>query len=993
MSFRHAKFKFQIDRRRSKKNALTKTSEANDKDGSSTDENEKSAASTQAIDSSSEEGEFEFEEGPPQQIQDQGESLRRRIATRKAAASYIDSDELDSGDEDNSLTLAELSKQTTPRTLTVRRAVQTKAKKRIKKKVPESDSDYDSEEPEESPTDDSYHDDADEELRSSQARSKSATKSKVLSSKSAKKSVSRRRGHPTWAPESKPEKFSGDDEVTPYQTPRSRRLSRNATTSKNSPFGGFSDDNYGSSTRSKSGYTIQDGDIDSDQGLKLTPRRATASRASKRISTIRKDEEEGSHVDNEGDVMHDPLHMPMISKKQRSKSALSDEDYSVGSVSVSSEEDESSGFDDDDDEVKPKQNAKRRILSAYLSSSDDDVIGSGKPKAVNIDNEKIGSSEESSDEEKYQLAPKQSSDNDLDGGGKPIAVHIDNEKIGSLEESSDEEDHQPKSKQNKLGERDEIRPSQGYLSDSDSDENQIKSINRPKIPFCSSTEDSITTAVLPKVHVCCIAPDGKSRQCFALETLRMTAIKCSHSNTRIELDGTIRKNFLQPPHFRTAMSDDLLDQIHSKFGKDALDPEGEYYRRKRTDFFGNEILSDNDSLGSDQRFDYEDEAEFMDHVNDYIKRQMGSQDIYVCPLCYTEMHRRVNQIDHGGDDDKRTWTTNFVHDPMLVLEWLDDSDFTTASMCCFKKVSQLKEHLRQEHGVNTQDVQGNDFYLKFRVRTTDGLLQRWLKRPRNGGYSQGAMMSYWLSGYNQSFIHLLDQMATAERHRTLLSSRPLESDDDDYEITRKLAEDYMAKTRRFFESIEDAEEGWEQLIAPYRRNNDDIRDFLADEDEVDEQPHFLARRQLEQNDSESDQNDFTHRLQRKYAEASSSEEDQFSEENERKDVKDISNDSDTGRIDGYYSEVQEEKDEWILKKERLMKRKTGEQKKDAKAESKENDRASPLTKRIVRKRRLSTPSSANVTANLALQRTNSSKKRRIEDSSSSSSSSEELEFV
>ena len=75
---------------------------------------------------------------------------------------------------------------------------------------------------------------------------------------------------------------------------------------------------------------------------------------------------------------------------------------------------------------------------------------------------------------------------------------------------------------------------------------------------------------LPKKHVCYVSPDGQSRQCFALETLRQIALKAARLQFRVDLDGGEKVTFLQPPHFRTAMSDDLLDQIASRFGRQAL---------------------------------------------------------------------------------------------------------------------------------------------------------------------------------------------------------------------------------------------------------------------------------------------------------------------------------------------------------------------------------------------------------------------------------------
>ena len=88
------------------------------------------------------------------------------------------------------------------------------------------------------------------------------------------------------------------------------------------------------------------------------------------------------------------------------------------------------------------------------------------------------------------------------------------------------------------------------------------------MPFCQSTTDAITMDHLPKKHICFYMPDGKTKQCFALETLH-----------KIALTGTVmyaneKPTFKQPPHFRTPMSDDIVDQIASRFGRAAVDVRG-----------------------------------------------------------------------------------------------------------------------------------------------------------------------------------------------------------------------------------------------------------------------------------------------------------------------------------------------------------------------------------------------------------------------------------
>ena len=73
---------------------------------------------------------------------------------------------------------------------------------------------------------------------------------------------------------------------------------------------------------------------------------------------------------------------------------------------------------------------------------------------------------------------------------------------------------------------------------------------------------------LPPVNVCYLSPDKKTKHCFTLKTKYKASILSGRR--RIKNDGSGRLNFLQPPHFRTAMEDELEDQIASRFKRAAL---------------------------------------------------------------------------------------------------------------------------------------------------------------------------------------------------------------------------------------------------------------------------------------------------------------------------------------------------------------------------------------------------------------------------------------
>jgi hypothetical protein len=245
-----------------------------------------------------------------------------------------------------------------------------------------------------------------------------------------------------------------------------------------------------------------------------------------------------------------------------------------------------------------------------------------------------------------------------------------------------------------------------------------------------------------------------------------------------------------------------------------------------------------------------------------------------------------------------------VYDPLLVLGYLDNDKFEAASLFCFTKVANVKKHLRSDHHLDTRGIQGNDLYIRFRVRAPDGLLQRYLRNSsKSFGTFQGDMRRYWSEGNNQSFVYLLHLMNRAQFYLQLLLAEDIGDDD------RVEAEDYVSKARELFESFQDrAEQEWGRIAAPFQNSKDDLKGFLAAEGDVEEEeddtPHFLAHRQIMNDESDSDENDLVHKLERKYAQPSN--EGLEEDDDDRAEVY-----SEASDINGYYSEVEEEKDDWV----------------------------------------------------------------------------------
>jgi hypothetical protein len=375
--------------------------------------------------------------------------------------------------------------------------------------------------------------------------------------------------------------------------------------------------------------------------------------------------------------------------------------------------------------------------------------------------------------------------------------------------------------------------------------------------------------------------------------------------------------------------------------------------------------------------------------------------MYTCPLCYSEMHRRVYKSyriksddepdgnggddDDDDDDDSRAPSEN-VYDPMLVLGWLDNEKFQGASAFCFTKLAKVKEHLRDDHNIDTRGLEGNDLYKRYRVRAADGILQRFLKQSRRGfGSFQGDMRRYWNEGNNQTFVYLLDLM-----QRALYYTQTLEDNDAD-EDDKESAEEYLSIGRRFFESfIDRAADEWKRTSSPFQKTGkEDLKDFLVADDDVEEEdgeenavPAFLAHREVMRPGEESDENDLVHKLQRKYADNNGDEpssDDELSDANSENspgahtddddDAKQVF--SDVSDINGYYSEPEE--DEWVSSIQKKRKAK-------GKHESVADDVKTPTPSGKKLTKRKSSPSSATPPS-AGIQATPASRRKSIlEDS-------------
>jgi hypothetical protein len=152
-----------------------------------------------------------------------------------------------------------------------------------------------------------------------------------------------------------------------------------------------------------------------------------------------------------------------------------------------------------------------------------------------------------------------------------------------------------------------------------------------------------------------------------------------------------------------------------------LDLFGDFYRRPQKE--GNALLEANNGEFS-YMVNYDgtlaDHENFLEQLNEYFSRCMGSKDIYCCPLCYAEAHRRFQNTKQEVDSDSEQDLSDDEHefpqnDPIQVLGSLDNDSFKLASTFCFRKLVQVKKHLQKDHAIDTSVLDGNDLFQRFMV--------------------------------------------------------------------------------------------------------------------------------------------------------------------------------------------------------------------------------------------------------------------------------------
>ena len=398
---------------------------------------------------------------------------------------------------------------------------------------------------------------------------------------------------------------------------------------------------------SRTFLNLDDSDSDDDSSLEVIAAKITTTNQTTTTTRRLRQTNKNAKTPQKAKTRNSPTTAATAKKKRTTGFDSDDEEYQDNNDDPSNDDDDSdddSAFvgdiDDDDDEISEANNIKTKKSR--------DGMKVGIVREQDIGEQEIDDDDDNDDDSSNIVIPKPFGSPRLEliepRLHRPALQHDDSDDSGNYSSSIIGEDNHKMSTQK----------SQSVIK------------KMPKCIRCDSTKDAVTADDLPPIHICFFPPDNQNKQCFALETLRKIALAQPNSRRLVvnTSNGTIERptEFLQPPHFRTPMSDDLLDQIASRFGRAATDVHGEYYRRNDENYLPlNEAPSNTQRTpGSSQRLAQSESI--IDQLDRYMRQGLGNQDIYCCPICYVVAHQRLvnGEPDDNDNNDNDYWKNGKV---------------------------------------------------------------------------------------------------------------------------------------------------------------------------------------------------------------------------------------------------------------------------------------------------------------------------------------------
>jgi hypothetical protein len=236
------------------------------------------------------------------------------------------------------------------------------------------------------------------------------------------------------------------------------------------------------------------------------PSRASAAKATAKMAQLRYRQKKEAETDEEvnDDDEEDDADERKPSKKKR-KVDSDDEEFKI---------DDDNQQEEEDDFVESLDDA---------SSSDEPSFKNGRPRR-NV-KQPVGNAD-------IDFGDEDMSDDIAEQKAKPRKNKLHGWRNGGKTEAASPE-------QRLTSDSDEIQPTPTKARLSQVERNRHHGRNPtnapPKLPTCPSATDAITADPLPPLHVCYVAPDGRSRQCFTLETLHKIATTSQHPQYRQNL--------------------------------------------------------------------------------------------------------------------------------------------------------------------------------------------------------------------------------------------------------------------------------------------------------------------------------------------------------------------------------------------------------------------------------------------------------------------------
>ena len=311
---------------------------------------------------------------------------------------------------------------------------------------------------------------------------------------------------------------------------------------------------------------------------------------------------------------------------------------------------------------------------------------------------------------------------------------------------------------------------------------------KAKTPSGCAIRDEITQGPLEKMHLCWSSPDGSSKMCFNLTTLLKIGLA---NNNGLEARSRAARRaetvftsfpFMQPPHFRSRMSEELIQQLRDKFTPKEL------------------VTAITKLIGKTDHPDLQDS--FSDEYAAYQGRTMSVLgDLHVCCICWSRMEEKaISDEREDRGDDSGSEKSNVDPDPMEIL--LRSSQ--KAPLCTFLSKNDAVSHIRSIHRINAPTI-GLDpnFFSQYTMRAPDGLLQRWISRT-------GAVerpQQYWQT-YAPDYIKLHSDVMDAQiAHAALPPSASAQEEENIFKrITRPFRLSGDSEDEAFIADTEEEEE-------------------------------------------------------------------------------------------------------------------------------------------------------------------------------------------